>query len=73
MSPQNASMPPSKPVAIAARAMLRGVRADEYTESCSVFKDAALGALDLASKAGLALFVALRAHDCAEAARPGCG
>jgi len=49
-------------VMLVARVWLRHLDPERYSEGCSLFKDVAFGTLDVLSKAGLALFVALRAH-----------
>ena len=51
-------------VMIVSRIWLWDTPGDTYIPSLSLFKDAAYGTLDVTSKAGLAIFVAARAHWC---------
>jgi hypothetical protein len=48
-------------VAIMQRLLLIGTRPDEYTANVSLFKDLAYGALDVTSKAGMAIYFATKA------------
>ena len=58
-------------VQILARACNYGRPDDDYSPSASLFKDFAFGALDIASKCGLAAYVAMRAFWCPAACEAG--
>ncbi len=51
-------------VMLVARIWLWTLPGDAYSSNLSLFKDTAFGTLDVTSKAGLAIFVAARAHWC---------